>query len=287
MTSRPHGFKRLVVGLHPTASDRTMQLAVELADLLNLDLLGLFVEDSGLRDLAGHPFAREFRPLNGGWHPIDLDQLAADLDVAARCAERLFADAVRGLSTKSRFEVVRGPTAQTIASLSQGGDIVLIVEPASAVERIAQQFSWSKEAAFGSVAAVMLVPPQVARNVGPVIAIARSPLDSSLDVAAGIAAAAKEPLVVVRFDEGAADDARIRDIETALGLAVRQIHAGKSAQSDPAAFAALLAELQERLIVATREGVDSDFAATVATARRVPVLVVEPVESEAPPREQK
>lgn len=286
MTSRPHGFKRLVVGLHPTASERTMQLAVDLADLLNLDLLGLFVEDSGLRDLAGHPFAREFRPLNGGWHPMDLDRLSADLELAARNAERLFADAVRRLSTDCRFEVVRGPTAQTIASLSQGGDIVLIVEPASAAERIAQQFSWSKEAAFSSVAAVMLAPHRVVQNVGPVIAIAHSSADPSIDVAAGIAAAAKEQLVVVRFDEGI-DDARIREIGNALGLAVRQIRAGKSAHSGPAAFAALLAGLRERLIVATRDGVDRDFAASLAAARHVPVLVVEPPEIDAPFKEQK
>lgn len=278
MTSRPHGFKRLVVGMHPTASDRTMQLAVELADLLNLDLLGLFVEDSGLRDLAGHPFAREFRPLNGGWHPIDLDRLSADLDLAARGAERLFADAVRRLSTNCRFEVVRGPTAQTIASLSQGGDIVLIVEPTSAVDRIAQQFSWLKEAAFGSVAAVMLVPRRVARNVGPVIAIARSPRDPSIDVAAGIANAAKEQLIVVRFDEGSPDDTSIPDIGAAGGMAVREINAPKGAQSDPTAFAAVLAGLRERLIVTTRDGVDRDSAAALATARRVPVLVVEPLE---------
>jgi len=280
MTSRPHGFKRLVVGLHPTASDRTMQLAVELADLLNLDLLGLFVEDSGLRDLASHPFAREFRPLNGGWHAIDLDHLTADLELAARSAARVFADAARRLSTKSRFEVVRGPTAQTIASFSQGGDIVLIVEPASAVERLAQQLSWSEEAALESVAAVMLVPRRVARNVGPVIAIARSPLDPSIEAAAGIAAAAKEPLVILRFDEET-DDTRIQGIGAELGVPVRQIRAGASARSDAAVFSALLGGLRERLIVATRGGVDREFSAAIAAARCVPVLVIEPLDTGA------
>jgi hypothetical protein len=276
MTSRPHGFKRVVVGLHPTASDRTMQMAVELALLLNLDLLGLFVEDSGLRDLAGNPFAREFRPLNGGWHPIDLDRLTSDLELAARGAARMFAEAVRRLSTKSRFEVVRGPTAQTIAALSQGGDIMLVVEPTGAAERIAQQLSWSAEGAFRSVAAVMLVPRRVARNIGPVVAIAASPLDPSIDTAAGIAAAAREQLVVVRLHDGTVDDARLGEIAAETGVAIRQIVAGRGAQSDAAALAALLGGLQERLIVVTRDRINREVAAALAATRHAPVLVIEP-----------
>jgi hypothetical protein len=75
-------FKRLVVGLEPSAPDRAMRLAVELAELLDLDLLGLFLEDPGLRDLAAIPFVREFRSLGGGWRPIEIDQLTHDLEVA-------------------------------------------------------------------------------------------------------------------------------------------------------------------------------------------------------------
>ncbi|MDR3466854.1 MAG: hypothetical protein P4M07_13005 [Xanthobacteraceae bacterium] len=258
-------------------------MAVELALLLNLDLLGLFVEDSGLRDLAGNPFAREFRPLNGGWHALDIDRLSSDLELAARGAARLFADAVRRLSTRSRFEVVRGPTAQTISALSQGGDIMLVVEPTGVAERIAQQLSWSADAAFRSVAAVMLVPRRVARNVGPVIAIAASPLDPSIDAAAGIAAAAKEQLVVVRLHDGTIDDARLDAIAAESGLAIRQIAAARGAQSDAAALAALLGGLQERLIVVTRNKVDREVVAALAATRHIPVLVIGPAESETQP----
>ena len=66
MSTQPYSFKRIVLGLQPSAPDRAMQLAVELADLLHLDLLGLFLEDTSLRDLASMPFAREFRLLGGG-----------------------------------------------------------------------------------------------------------------------------------------------------------------------------------------------------------------------------
>ena len=119
MPKEPHSFKRLVLGLQPGAHDRTMQLAVELADLLHLDLLGLFLEDSGLRDLASIPFSREFRPLGGGWHAIDPERLSRDFELAARSIERKFMDAAKRLPTGCQFEVARGSIAPRLSHRSR------------------------------------------------------------------------------------------------------------------------------------------------------------------------
>jgi hypothetical protein len=69
-----------------------VKLAVELASLLDVHLLGLFLEDPSLHQLAGIPFAQEFRSLGGGWHPIDLERLSRDLDLVAGSMERMFVD---------------------------------------------------------------------------------------------------------------------------------------------------------------------------------------------------
>lgn len=254
MSEQPHSFKRLVLGLQPSAPDRTMQLAVELADLLHLDLLGLFLEDTGLHDLANMPFAREFRPLGGGWHAIDFDRLSHDFELAARNIERMFTEAAKRLPTRSQFEVVRGPLAKTFASVSPTDDIVMIVEPVSAAERATQQFAWLMQAAFQSTAAVMLVPPQIARTKGPIVAIAAISDDPSIHAAATIAIAAKEELVVIE----------------ARGVAL----------PDPAICAQAFRQTQERLIVMTRGAFEDKAASAIATARRVPVLVIEPVSDE-------
>ena len=79
-------FKRIVLGLQSTSANRTVQLAVELAGLLHLELLGLYLDDIGLRDLANFPFAREFRLLEG-WQPINLDRLSRDLELGASMTE--------------------------------------------------------------------------------------------------------------------------------------------------------------------------------------------------------
>jgi hypothetical protein len=278
MPEHPHSFRRLVLGLQPSAPDRTVQIAVELADLLHLDLLGLLLEDTSLRDLAGMPFAREFRPLGGGWHAIDLDRLSHDFELAARNIERMFTEAAKRLPTRSQFEVVRGPLAKTFTSVSPTDDIVMIVEPISAAERATQQFAWLMQAAFQSAAAVMLVPPQIARTKGPIVAIAATPDDPSIHAAAAIAIAAKEELVVIEADGHDADAPHIHTLAADSGLTIKRVSAAKIALPDPALCAQAFRQTQERLVVMTRGAFEDGVASTIAAARRVPVLVIEPPE---------
>jgi hypothetical protein len=276
MPERPYSFKRLVLGLQPSAPDRTVRLAVELADLLHLDLLGLFIEDTSLRDLAKIPFARELRPLGGGWHAIDLDRLSRDFELAARSIERMFTDAARNLTTRYKFELVRGPMAETISSISRTDDIVMIVEPLSPAERSTQQFIWLLQAAFRSAGAVMLVPPFIVRSKGPVVAIAATPDDPSIYAAAAIAIAAKEKLVIIEADGHDANDHHVHTLATDTDLAVERVSATRTALPDPAICAQAFRQTQERLIVMTRGAFEDATASTIAAARRVPVLVIEP-----------
>lgn len=279
MPKQPHSYKRLVLGLQPSAPDRTMRLAVELAGLLHLDLLGLFLEDTSLRDLASMPFAREFRLLGGGWHTIDLDRLSHDFDLAARAIERTFTEAAKRLPTRHQFEVARGPMTKTFSSVSRTDDIVMIVEPVSPAERATQQFAWLMEAAFQSAAAVMLVPPQIARTKGPVVAIAAMPDDPSIHAAAAIAVAAKEELVIIEADGHDADDPHVRTLAADTGLTIQRMSAAKITLPDPALCAQAFRQTQERLIVMTRGAFEDRAASAIAAARCVPVLIIEPLVS--------
>lgn len=285
MPKEPHSFKRLVLGLQPSAHDRTMHLAVALADLLHLDLLGLLLEDTSLHDLASGAFLREFRLLGGGWQAIDLDRLSRDFELAARSIERRFMGAAKRLPTGYQFEVARGPMAKTFASISRTDDIVMIAEPASAAERASQQFSWLLEAAFRSAAAVMLVPPRIARAKGPVVAIATSFDDPSIQAAAAIAFAAKEELVIIEANGRDAEDPGIRKLAD-TGLTVTRIAAAGTGLADAQTCALVFRQVEERLIVMTRGAFADEAALSIAAARQVPVLVVEPsaaIEPAPPP----
>lgn len=276
MPMETHSFKRLVLGLQPSASDRGIRLAVELADLLQLDLLGLLLEDTSLKRLVNIPFAREFQPLGGGWRSIDPDQLSRDFELAARGIQRMFSEAAKHLATRWQFDIARGSTADLIASISQTDDIVMVVEPVRPGEHVTQQFEWLIQAAFQSAAAVMFVPGQVARNKGPIAAIAATPDDPSIRAAAAIAIAAKEDLLIVDACEPRIDEAQVRALSADTDLAVIRIAIGRPLLSDPTAFSYAFRQVQERLLVITRGIVEDAAASTIAAARRVPVLVIEP-----------
>ncbi len=275
MAKTPHNFKRLVLGLQPGAHGRTMRLAVELADLLHLDLLGLFLEDTSLHDLASLPFSRELRLLGGGWHAIDIERLSRDFELAARGIERKLAGAAKRLPTGYQFAVARGAVASSFASFSRSGDILMIAEPQNAAERVTSQFSGLLEAAFRSAAAVMLVPPNITRTKGPVVAIATSSDDPCIYAASAIASATKEGLVIIETDDHNADNTRTREPATEAGLAIEFI-AANFRPADPATYAPAFNQIQERLIVMTRGAFADEAASVIAAARWVPVLVVEP-----------
>ncbi|MGZ3410975.1 MAG: hypothetical protein ACXU80_11530 [Xanthobacteraceae bacterium] len=279
MAMHHYTFKRLVLGFQSRIPERSsMRLAAELASLLDLELLGLFLEDSSLRDLAAIPFAREIRSLGGGWHRLDTEQLSHDLDLAARNAERTFSEVAKRLQIKCQFEVVRGATTKSIAALSRTDDIVMVAEPTSAAERATGQFQWLVDAAFRSAAAVLLVPTRIVRNTGPVVAIAAAAEDPSLYVAALIANGAREKLVILDVDRIGADDPGIKELAVGLGLTIEHINATGIQLSDADTCAQAFHGLQERLVVITTNAMAHHVATSIASSRHVPVLVIEPAE---------
>ncbi|HUI95758.1 MAG TPA: hypothetical protein VLX44_08405 [Xanthobacteraceae bacterium] len=264
-------FRRAVLGLHHHPSKRGLSLAVEVARLLDLDLFGLFVEDEGLLHLAALPFVREFSPLGGGWRAIERERLAGDLQSAARTAQRLFADAVKGMARSCEFGIVRGSMAEAIAAHTRAGDIIVLSAPATAGEYPAKQFPRLIETALHSAAGVLLVPRQIAREAGDVVAIAAAPDDASIRLAAAIARAAKEELVIVElFDAGEGDTRTSEEVRPTRRTASRV------AASDPSMLIAAFRSERERLVVITHGATDPTLPTILASWRRVPVLVIAP-----------
>ncbi len=97
-------FKRMVLGMHHEVPDEeSLRKVAELAQILNVPLLGLCAEDPELIGVAALPFVREFRTLGGGWRPLDAEQLRRDVKLAAEHLERRFAKAVRDLTIDASF----------------------------------------------------------------------------------------------------------------------------------------------------------------------------------------
>lgn len=262
MTRPPLGFQRIVLGLHAGAPSRATAFAAQFAALFDLELLGLFLDDVGLRHLSGFPFAREISSLGGRWRPIEPARALSDIDLAAGGAERRFIDAARGLARR-RFEIARGGAAQALAAMLRAGDIVTLGAPGAPAERAADPFASLLETAFASRAAVMLTPAREARSTGPIVAVAARADDPSIEAAREIAAATREELVVVDMRAEAAQD----------WLAARRAAAPSAPSAE--ALPQALRRLSERLTVASRESLTASLAAALAAARGVPVLSID------------
>ncbi len=267
-------FTRLVLGLRAGPFGQAVSFSVELADLLRLDLLGLFLADDSLHHLARFPFARELRLMGGGWQPLDPERVSHDLDLAARSAARMFAEAVKARAPQSRFEVAQGPLQQALTEASTAADIIVIAEPRSAAERTTAQFRWLFEAALNSAAAVLLLPPQPARRSGAVVAIAMAADDPSVAVASAVAAAAREPLVILEVGGADRNYPAARPASDA-GIAVQRRAVPGGADPDIAALLEAMTGLQERLVVMSRLPGDGEAAAAIVSRRAVPVLLLE------------
>jgi hypothetical protein len=249
MTAHDILFRRLILGLHRGAPEgAAIRTAAQLAELLRLEFFGLFAEDPSVLGLAAMPFGRELRSFERAWRPITAAALAEEMDVAARRAQRTFAETAAALHIAAEFQLVKGSIAETIEAMMRVGDVVAVPAPANPMERITQQFSHLLQAAFRSAAAVLLVPGDIARQTGAIVAVAAGPDDPGVRFARAIAAAANEKMVLVEAGEGAR---RLQEVSLRLG------------------------RTGERLLVLARGLYDEALIPAMACARRVPVLVVD------------
>jgi hypothetical protein len=265
-------FKRMLVRLPHSPQDyAAVGVTAQLADLLGASMVATFVRDAGLVDVAALPCVRELRPLGGGWHPIEGRQLVRQLDHAVATARRRFHEAVRSTQVEASFNVARGSVSDVMSFSAAAHDIIVIIEPRNPAERVTQQFTRLVDAAFEAAVAVMVVPSRIARTAGPIAAVASGPEDPSIRSALAIAAAAKERVIALAPAEPKAR-AAIRALAEAAGV---RLEAGPAIHEpfDVSTLLTQLDDLNERLLVMSRGAVGDKRVPTIASLRRVPVLL--------------
>jgi hypothetical protein len=238
--------KRIVFDLDRQAQDpAAMRMAAELAEWLQVDLFGRFRDDPDLDHLAELPVVREFRILEREWHSPSPDGASEAKELAIRTARRLFLDAARAASVNYRFAVSQTSEG---APFAENDDIVVVRQRNLGPDTLTRLL----DGILASAAGALILPAQIIRRRGPVVAVAKDAEDPSVETAARLAQAAGE--TVMLFDPPAGGQVP-----------------GNHGRRHPA-----FGRLGERLIVMSR-GVLTDLALlSVATRRRVPVLVLRP-----------
>jgi hypothetical protein len=278
-------FKRMLLGVHQSAPDSAaVGIAAEFARLLRLDMMAVIIEEPQIAGLSALPHAREFRLLSRRWQPLDRELMARELELSVIAARRLLSGVAASHRISCAFEVVKASPNQAVRSLSRATDIILLPEPRSALDKIVGPFPQFSVAALQSEAAVMFAPRQSGSSHGPVVAIAATPDDPSIDTAISIAAATNEKIILVAAfaDPQAMDQAIGTGAERSLVQEV--ITVPTWALTDDKSLSSRLGERRERLIVMTRipaNGQNDAMGFALSSARRVPVLLLEPAPTAA------
>jgi nucleotide-binding universal stress UspA family protein len=139
--------ERILVAVDASSHSRAaLEAAAELAASLEVELVGIFVEDINLIRLAELPIAVEIETATGQVRRIDPGRLRRQIAWRARRAQRMMAEMARQRDVPWRFFIRRGHIHEELLAASTADDLVILGKA-----------GWSGRKSLGSTAQAMLV----------------------------------------------------------------------------------------------------------------------------------
>lgn len=124
-------LRRIIVGFDAGACRReTLQAIAALAAETRADVLGVFIEDTRLLELARLPFAAEVGHASALPRGLELESLERALRLHAEALRRALAEAFEPSAVQWSFRVARGLDVETLAAaLAEGHAPTLLIPP--------------------------------------------------------------------------------------------------------------------------------------------------------------
>lgn len=179
---RPRSFDRILVALDRSRSSRSaLEAAAMLAEALQSELHGLFVEDADLLALAQLPFSREIQAQGGGIRNLDPGDLerAFEIEMAEARSAVETAAAQRGLRWK--FQSVRGKVHTEVNAAATEVDILCIGRHGASTRQAAPLGGTVRMALAGR--APVLIASDPSRCLGGPVAVLFDASAAALDCA--------------------------------------------------------------------------------------------------------
>lgn len=178
-------IERILVALDTSFPSLTaLETAVNLAERLDIELHGLFIEDINLLRLAQLPFARELRFPGATALAVDTPHMEAQLREQATLVRRRFRQMAESRHLRHSFRVVRGVVATTLLEATTGSDLLVLGRASYSLVRSPRLGSTAQTAVQQAECAVLLVHPQANLDRPPLLLYDGSPAaDRALSVA--------------------------------------------------------------------------------------------------------
>jgi hypothetical protein len=258
------------------AADVTLEAASRIADAVRAELVGLFVKDTALFELADLPFSKEIPQSPGDATNLSRRMLENTLKRHEASFERALSVHATRMKLSCTCSTATGDMMGEILAQSDSGDIVVLSNPALGITTL-DNIKMARHAA-ARAAGVVIAGRSRSRRDGPVVAIDEggSAGLSIISVTAQLAARANASAIVfvAAPDEQSANAAIERDREVMGSVPVDFITVADPQFRD---LSARLSACHPRIVVAGLKGAlfgDDRHACALIRAARAPVLLL-------------
>lgn len=163
-------FRRVVVG-HGSVegADILLDLAAGLAEIVQGQLVGLFVEETALVDLADLPFSQVVRAGSGTAQNFSRAALQEAFSEQASAFRQAIMHRARDFKISCDFDRTQGDLMIELSSRCEPGDIAVISAPTGGIT--AGDAVTMARGAMGQLNAVIVAPFETPNRHGPIVAI--------------------------------------------------------------------------------------------------------------------
>ncbi len=273
-------FRRLILGLAIGHVDEgLLEASAELASLLGGSIHGVFIDDQNLRHLSFLSRLREFDLLRRKWRPLEETRVVEEVQLLARAAKRRLDKISSQWGIMGFFEVLREEDVREFLHQAHPSDIIVAWARKSPSERLGSLVPQISAAFAQNRLTTLFLPNRMARHEGPVVALASPRGDAGLRVAAAIAKATKERLVLVVPTTDHHGHARVCEAAQTIGLARNRIELVSLLRIETHNFLAVINHVAERIVILPSMGnggnerVDPSI---ISSTRSIPVMLVDP-----------
>lgn len=159
MTDPDQAFeiRRILVALDASPhSMAALKAAAELAARLRADLLGLFVEDTALLDLAESPYAREILYPAATQAPLSRTSMESKLKALSERARKALATVAEESQVRWSFRIVRGEVTAEVMAAAADFDLLAMGKIGWSLGPQARMGSTAREAATSAIPVLLL-----------------------------------------------------------------------------------------------------------------------------------
>lgn len=261
-------IRRVVIGFDPSGeAEFLVRAATEIAETLQAEIKGVFVEERALFDFAALPFAQVIGSTGRKVRTVDMQSMEVEVRQRAVLCRKMLSKYAGQAHVQWSFGQIRGVLDEALSTDAEGGDVIALGLSESSADALEEMLGLVRRATAQAAGALLVSRAVILPGSGGVAVIhdGDEGADEALRLGARIAERRGLPLTIIAVDgEGEGTGARDERLdELVQGTVVRRTRHMRTSLPD---LVQTVREAAANLLIAD---VESDWLADRAIARGV------------------